>query len=430
MSLEEKIASSDAQVPQTEAVQSTPGFFRRFSGYIKKGLSRSVMEPMLIATYARMKSEELNPEPGSEMEKPGFLEDLIKDTFQWTITPMIIVTGLIHPVFRQVFFASNIGSLGFEVSRAAYFGYKKIQEFVNKRYSTPAPQEPSCEIDNHPLVTAIKNKLKNVKQYSRKAARAVALHAATFALASSLAVSHLIVSKMTEKWNGYDPSLNNTNALECVLEHKGHKHRWVILEEAHIYNIHSCLYVKSLVEQEKISLLLSEGVEEKNAKGEKREMTWQDYVLGMVIVPAMAGAGMYYPEVATIAESKKIPIKYLEKIDPATGSRKGLTTRTQLVLQSMVGIGALHAPVMYFGGIPLRYLKFDRNVPNPISWTDDGLLKDRNKYMVEDAMSEFERQPNERPLVRIGGAHSPGVQEEFSKYGKFTVKPLIVNVKY
>jgi len=294
---------------------------------------------------------------------PCWIYDTIDSTAQTCLRFPLIVGGLFSPVLASTLILGNIFSGVYELA-----AHKKRE---SKKRS---------------LLTRIKS------------------FAATYALCGILSLGHYNLTRDRSQ----NLKLNNVEISQVVLKKGGLETRFDLVREIHEYNQASHNFISLYLDNRKPDLLVSEGV----MVNSRSEIPISEKLVVQAIRPFCAGAGYNYPDLVDTAESKSVPVEFLEKY--SNGKREGLSTQENIAL-GIAGVGGIAvAPQLYFAGLPLRYLPCKSIVHMP---KDLSIISSRNEIIADRVLEVLERNSDKRIAVNVGRDHGDGLIRCFEKRG-------------
>ena len=256
-----------------------------YSKFTATSIYRGAIDVFRLPTANRLRKE------AESQRTPKFLEEVIRDSVKGSLQLFIMGSFLLSPPLGLTALATNIGSYIYE-------------NFLVK--NEPVQQTYSKQIENKEYFKAwnpLKKAYNNLKQFSiknnlNKFPRNFAKFACTYTLIGSMALGHLFASSKLRTAPEYNPALLNVEVQKISLNREGKTHEFYLLGEVHLYNYSSEVYVKELIKQKKISMLLSEGVDlSQSIAGEEieqislrelikeqniSEMSWRNICEGLV----------------------------------------------------------------------------------------------------------------------------------------------------
>lgn len=351
-------------------------------------------------------------------------------------SPISIDSTLKYSIFRAFYLSSQFSTIGtaffyppFGLTLVASNLGFRMRDLLNKRKNKSLEEKV---IINSLQDASPKQKISITNYLNDKLTNfyhSLKLKLCTLGVMSVLALGHYGISEVIEKYKGFNESQLNVNVRRFNYKYNNKDYEFYILGEAHLYNYSSSAYVKKLIEDKNISMLLCEGVKLDG----QRNNSWRsliEYEVGVVYSFIGTSSGHNYKDPWDICLEKQIQPIPLEKIDQKTKGRQGMEDKYYVVLGITLTTTIIQAPLIYFAFAPARYFSFPKYLTKHIDKLPlTGIIDNRNHNMVEEAIVKLVENPDKMPLIGVGQAHVKGMLDEFAKQGKLTERPLEFQMK-
>ena len=313
-----------------------------------------------------------------------FLEDTIRTSLMMTLPFAQLGMALTMPVFGSAMLASNALSYAHERKINA------CRKSISKTSYETSLEACSEKAKPNRARSTIIELVKKPRNLINKAS----VYAASYAFAGSLAL--LTNAVLPDKIN-YDPDLVNNQFSKCSVTINDKTHEFGLMEEVHFYNFSSSEFSRRVIESNKFTVLLTEGVLPP-AEISERKLSEKIAVLGMA--PLVYGAGWNHDSVHWLFKDKNKPAVYLEKrADDGSIERLGNIGGVAMGIQGAMMMAA--APAIYFTALPFRFSKY----PEAANYFS-GIFSETDDLMSANARTYFLDHSNEKPLLVLGKLHA------------------------
>jgi len=266
------------------------------------------------------------------------------------------------------------------------------------------PQKIKNIFDN-----SVKVLTENPKKSLKSFAKPFLVYPLAYTLAVGMAASHFVA---TLKTPSYDPSLVNVQAESWYIQDKSNERAALVIGEMHIYNYSSQTFVRNLIKNSDVDVMLLEGPSEDISVSIPEMVT---------ILSLAAGAqAVYAPPRADVPEF------HLEMIDSSSEFYEGVDTETVSYVRGGLKAASLFGPGLYFMGLPLRTHSLDSfKELLGVNENHIGLLEKRNELMSSSISHYLREHPNHQVLIIVGKNHVDGIKENLRKIYPLESIPIL-----